>query len=80
MTFGPEYTDGSLALVTLALGFFTHSVAGPNVNTLTAIGRTRIIMWDNLLAGVTNIALNFALIPEYGILGAAVATAVSRRG
>ena len=80
MTFGLEYTDGSLALVVLALGFFTHSVAGPNVNTLTAIGRTRIIMWDNLLAGAANITLNFVLIPEYGILGAAVATAVSYAG
>ncbi|WP_136715454.1 flippase [Halorientalis salina] len=80
LTFGVEYVDGSLALVVLALGFFTHSVAGPNVNTLTAIGRTRVVMWDNLLAGATNVVLNFALIPEYGILGAAVATAVSYTG
>ncbi|MFC4245639.1 flippase [Natribaculum luteum] len=80
LTFGPEYTEAALPLVVLAVGFFTHAVAGPNVNTLTAIGRTRTIMWDNLLAGGTNIVLNVVLIPEYGLMGAAVATAVSYIG
>lgn len=80
LTFGPEYTNAAFALSVLGLGFFSHSIAGPNVNTLTAIGRTRTIMWDNLLAGGTNIVLNLILIPEYGILGAAVATTVSYAG
>lgn len=80
LTFGPEYADGSLALVVLALGFFTHGVAGPNVNTLTSIGRTRIIMIDNLLAAAANVALNVLLIPRYSFLGAAVATTVSYAG
>lgn len=80
LTFGAEYAAGAVPLSVLALGFLTHAVAGPNVNTLTAIGETRLIMWDNLLAGATNIVLNIALIPQYGILGAAVATAVSYGG
>lgn len=80
LTFGPEYTGAALPLVVLSLGFFTHAVAGPNVNTLTSIGRTRTIMWDNLFAGVLNIILNFLLIPDYGILGAAVATAIAYAG
>lgn len=80
LTFGQEYASAALALSVLGFGFFTHTVAGPNVNTLTAIGRTRLIMWDNLLAGGANIALNFLLIPTYGILGAAVATAIAYAG
>ena len=80
LTFGAEYAWAGTSLSVLALGFFTHAVAGPNVNTLTSIGRTRTIMWDNLLAGGTNIALNLLLIPRLGLLGAAVATTVSYAG
>jgi O-antigen/teichoic acid export membrane protein len=77
LTFGPEYVEGSLTLVVLAVAFFTHSVAGPNTNALTSIGRTRTIMYDNTLVAAINIVLNLVLIPQYSILGAAVATAVS---
>lgn len=77
VTFGPEYESGALALSVLAVGFFTHAIVGPNSNTLTSVGRTRLIMYDNVIVAGTNIALNFLLIPEYGILGAAVATSVS---
>lgn len=77
VTFGWEYTDGSLALSILAVGFFSHAVMGPNMNALTAIGRTKVIMYCNILAAILNVVLNIALIPNYSFLGAAVATAVS---
>lgn len=80
LTFGAEYASAGLPLTVLAVGFFTHAIAGPNVNTLTSIGRTRTIMYDNILAGATNIGLNIVLIPEYGILGAAAATAIAYGG
>lgn len=80
LTFGAEYVNGALALRILALGFFTHAVAGPNVNALTSIGETRIIMWDNLAAGTANILLNILLIPPYGIVGAAIATTIAYGG
>lgn len=77
VTFGAEYDSGALALSVLAVGFFTHAVVGPNGNTLTSVGRTRLIMYDNVAVAVTNVSLNLLLIPEYGLLGAAVATSVS---
>ena len=77
VTFGAEYDGGALALAILAIGFFSHAVVGPNGNTLTSIGRTRLIMYDNLAVGATNVVLNVLLIPTYGIAGAAIATAVS---
>lgn len=77
ITFGREYTEGGVALTLLSIAYFTHAVAGPNANTLTSIGRTRLIMWDNLAIGILNAILNLALIPEYGYLGAGVATAIS---
>lgn len=76
-TFGPEYVSGAFALTILATGFFMHVVAGPNAYTLTTLGRTRLIMYDNLLAAAANVALNLLLIPRYGLVGAAVATAVA---
>lgn len=77
LTFGSNYAAGGLALAILSVSFFIHVFAGPNGNTLTSIGQTRTIMWDNLLIAVQNILLNLLLIPRYSFLGAAIATAVS---
>ncbi|MDL5362765.1 flippase [Halalkalicoccus sp. NIPERK01] len=76
-TFGPQYTEGALALSVLAVGFFVHAVVGPNYKTLTAMGHTRLIMLDNAGAAGLNVALNVVLIPRYSYLGAAVATVIS---
>lgn len=76
-TFGTEYVAGALPLVILSTAFLTHAVAGPNKDALTSIGRTKLIMYDNVLVAGVNIVLNFFLIPRYAILGAAVATACS---
>lgn len=76
-TYGPEYTEGALALSVLAVGFFVHAVVGPNYKTLTAMGHTRLIMVDNIGAAALNVMLNLVLIPRYSYLGAAVATILS---
>lgn len=77
LTFGREYVPGALALSVLSVGFFTHAIVGPNGNTLTSVGRTRVIMYDNVAVAVANVALNLLLIPRYGLLGAAIATSLS---
>ncbi|MFW5905521.1 MAG: polysaccharide biosynthesis C-terminal domain-containing protein [archaeon] len=77
VTFGREYMEGGMALSLLAVAYFSHAIAGPNANTLTSIGRTRLIMWDNVAIGILNAVLNLLLIPEYGYLGAGLATAIS---
>lgn len=77
ITFGSEYTEGGIALTFLAVAYFTHAVTGPNADTLTSLGRTRLIMWDNLAVGILNALLNLILIPTYGYLGAGIATAAS---
>jgi len=77
ITFGTEYVVGAASLVVLSTAFFSHAVAGPNSNALTAIGKTRLIMYDNAAVAVVNFILNLVLIPRYSVLGAAVATAVA---
>lgn len=76
-TFGARYTPASFALSILSVGFFIHAVAGLNVGALTSIGKTRVIMYDNLVVAVINFGLNLLLIPRFGIFGAAVATAIA---
>lgn len=76
-TFGLEYERAATALTVLAVGFFTHAITGPSGNALTALGETGSIMWDNVVVAAVNLCLNIALVPQYSLLGAAVATAVS---
>ena len=77
LTFGSAYLRGSLSLSVLAVGFFVHATAGLNVNALTAIGNTRIVLYDNVFITILNAGLNLVLIPRYSFLGAAVTTTVS---
>ena len=77
VTFGAKYTDGHLALAVLAVGFLIHSILGPLGKGLTGIGRTDLIMYDNVGAATLNIVLNLLLIPRYGFLGAAIASVVA---
>ena len=77
VTFGWQYSEGAATLAVLSVGFFVKSVAGPNVNALTAIGETKVIMINNLIAAGVNVLLNYLLIPEYSYMGAAVATSIS---
>lgn len=76
-TFGPEYVAGGLALSVLAIGFFTHTIAGPSGNTLISVGRSRLIMYIQVTGAAVNVVLNLILIPRYSLLGAAIATTIS---
>lgn len=77
VTFGREYIEGGMALSLLSVAYFSHAIAGPNASTLTSIGQTRLIMWDNVAVGILNAILNLILIPSFGYLGAGAATAIS---
>jgi len=75
--FGANYTPASQALQILCLGFLIVNLLGPNGVTLTAIGRTKFLLWASLAAAGMNVILNIVLIPPLGIVGAAIATAAS---
>jgi O-antigen/teichoic acid export membrane protein len=44
---------------------------------LQSLGRSRILAFNSILAALVNFGLNVVLIPQFGIIGAAAATAVS---
>ena len=75
--FGANYVAAGQALQILCLGSLIVNLLGPNCATLIAIGETRFLMWASIAAAGINVILNIALIPQWGIVGAAIATATS---
>jgi O-antigen/teichoic acid export membrane protein len=75
--FGARYAGGAPALLFLATGFLINAAAGRNRQTLSALGHTTPLMAMTGVAFLVNLAANLALVPEYGLVGASVASAVS---
>ncbi len=72
--FGPEYPAAWPVMAALAAGHLARALAGP-VEALLAVSGQQVR--TALVGGITaalNIALNLALIPPLGLLGAALAT------
>lgn len=75
--FGPEFTAGYPVMFLLACGLVARASMGPAEALLSVLGQQKICAAVMALTVVANIALNFALIPQFGLMGAAGATAVS---
>lgn len=75
--FGERYVPAAAALPILAVGFFVSTAVGRDRETLSALGRTRVILAANGTGFGLNFLLNLALIPRYGFVGAAFTSALS---
>ncbi len=75
--FGPAYVVGASVTMILAAGKLVDSATGPCGLMLNQSGRPMLSAIDNIGALVLNIGLNLWLIPRYGILGSAIAWAIS---
>jgi O-antigen/teichoic acid export membrane protein len=75
--FGPGFAQGARVTAILAIGRIVDVATGPTGVMLNYAGYNRVALFDNVLALALNIGLNFALIPTYGIEGAAVAWTTS---
>ena len=78
--FGPEFQAGYPALVILAVARLLATFFGPVSDLLLMTGHHGRLGRINAAFAVVNIALNLALIPWLGALGAAIATAVASVG
>jgi len=75
--FGQEFLAGVVVLLTLSAGQLINSLSGSVGLILQMTGRQKIHQ-NILLAALTiNIILNFVLTPQYGAIGAAIATLIS---
>lgn len=75
--FGSPYAQASGALSILAFGKAAYSTAAFSGVALSMFGYAKVATYGTGGTVLINIALNLALIPLYGIRGAAVATAIS---
>ncbi len=75
--FGESYAEAAAVLPILAVGFFLSAAAGRDRETLSAIGVTTWIAIGNVIGITMNITINLLLIPQFGFMGAGVASVVS---
>jgi len=75
--FGPDFRNGALALLFLAIGQFINAAAGSVGYFLDMTGNQKLFQKIVMFGSGLNIVLNLVLIPRYGINGAAFASMIS---
>ncbi|MFB6199486.1 MAG: flippase, partial [Candidatus Nanohaloarchaea archaeon] len=77
LTFGKEYLAAANTLRILSAGMFAGSLVGPTGTLLKSTDNQRYSMYNSVFTTGANVAINFALIPMLGIIGAAYASIAS---
>ena len=72
--YGPDFHDGAPALCILALGHFVNASLGLCGWILVISGRSRLVLLNNSIGAVVNVAAGLLLIPRLGMVGTAVAS------
>ena len=75
--YGSDYVVGNMALKILAIAIMFHSFHGINGGIFSGIGKPSINTKIVGTGAILNILLNLILIPEFGYVGAAIATMVA---
>jgi O-antigen/teichoic acid export membrane protein len=75
--YGAEYASGALVLRILSMGFVTNSYLGFRYHTIIASGDSDFLMKCSVRSAGINALLNFVFVPQFGMVGAATASAVS---
>lgn len=78
--FGPEYGKGALLLIIMAIGQFLNVATGSVGLLLSMSGHEGVLRRVALVSGPLTIGLIIVLTSEYGILGAAVGSAIGLAG
>lgn len=75
--FGVEFMKGGLCLSILACGQFINVATGSVGYILMMSGNEILLRNAITLSGTLNVILNLWMVPQYGIIGGAIATAIS---
>ncbi|MEQ1695280.1 MAG: lipopolysaccharide biosynthesis protein [Hyphomicrobiaceae bacterium] len=75
--FGPQFVSGYPVMAILVFGFLARSAMGPAEFLLNMQGEQRACAVVMMASAAMNILLNIILVPRLGLMGAAIATAVS---
>jgi O-antigen/teichoic acid export membrane protein len=74
--FGREFKEGWLVLVILSIGQFINVSTGPVAHLLIMTGNQTFYRNNMIVASLITVILFFLLIPNFSILGAAIASAL----
>jgi O-antigen/teichoic acid export membrane protein len=77
LIYRPAYGDAGLVLIILIIGFAIKNVLQTHGPILEALGKSKLSAINTTAAATVNVVVNLALIPKYGIEGAALATTLS---
>jgi len=77
LLYGNAYAAGSLSLIIIAIGVFLNISVGLVDQILILYKRTQVILYSNIIIAILNLILNYILILQYNIVGAAIASAIS---
>ncbi|WP_323173748.1 flippase [Natrialba sp. PRR66] len=73
--FGEDFVAGHVVLVLFVFGQLTNATVGPSGYLLMMTDHQYVTLVNQWVLGVFNVGLNYILIQELGMIGAAVATA-----
>ena len=71
--YGPAFQAGAVAIIVLALSHLVNATFGLAGYALLVSGRSRLLLANNVVVAIVNVALGLILIPRLGLLGAAIA-------
>ncbi len=72
--FSPQFTDAYPVMFVLAVGFLVRASMGPAEFVLNMLGEQSLCALVLAISALLDVALSFALVPRFGMLGAATAT------
>lgn len=73
--FGPEFVAGTTVLALFAAAQLINAASGPANDLLTMTDHQYAVMMNHFSFGTLNVAMNYYFIQEFGLIGAALATA-----
>jgi O-antigen/teichoic acid export membrane protein len=76
--FGSAYAPGAEALMIVTASALVSVAFGPVNAALAGMAMTRPLLFATAVSAISNIVLSFALIPTYGLIGAAIAWSFAR--
>lgn len=75
--FGDGFIPGWRAMVLIAGAYLFSSSVGHSGRLLSMTGHQKIVMLSTVGSTIAGVAMTFALVPSYGLMGAAAATAAA---
>lgn len=75
--FGPQFEAGYPVMTILVVGFLFRSSMGPAEFLLNMLGEQALCATVLTASAMLDVALNFALVPNFGLIGAAIGTSIS---